>query len=261
MHKLVIFCKSYRGDLDRTKVLAESIEKFNKDNLPFYISVPPEDIELFTSTLPGWVNILDDHTISSFNKGWHGQQFVKAGFYKLNISRFYLCIDSDSYFLKDFYTKDFLYDEETPYMVMDENNTMFEWTDRYSRDCFPFDPRDSYQEDYRIIKEFFGREGKTYHYGPTPVVWDTEIWKWLDETYKIEELFKLRTVENNWYGEAVLAKGAKFMPCSPLFKCFHYAQQYSFHKQLGWTEEDFAKQYFGLVIQSNWDRVQTPLKY
>ena len=88
-----------------------------------------------------------------------------------------------------------------------------------------------------------------------------KVWEWLDTKYGIMELFKIKPNEINWYGEAVLAKGDKFMPCSPLFKCFHYAQQYSFHKQLGWTQEDFAKQYLGFVIQSNWNGVKAPLQY
>ena len=261
MDLISIFCKSYRGDLDRAIELSKSIMTHNTDNIPFYISVPTEDIELFKENIPFFTRIINDKEIFHFNQGWIGQQFIKSGFYKLKLSRYYLAIDSDSYFIKDFCIKDFLHNEDTPYMVMDENNTMFEWTDRYSRECFPFDPRESYTEDYKIIKGFFGREGKTYHYGPTPCVWDTQIWERLDKDYTIEKLFKLRPNELNWYGEAVLFYKSKFMPCSPLFKCFHYSQQYSFYKQLGWTEEDFSKQYFGFVIQSNWDGVKAPLKY
>jgi len=47
MENIILFIKSYRGDLQRCVALAESIEKYNKDNIPFYISVPTDDIELF----------------------------------------------------------------------------------------------------------------------------------------------------------------------------------------------------------------------
>ena len=50
-HKIVIFCKSYRGDLDRVKVQLESIIKHNKDNIPYYISVPISDKDLFVDKL------------------------------------------------------------------------------------------------------------------------------------------------------------------------------------------------------------------
>ena len=47
MEKLVLYCKSYRGDFERVKVLNESIKQFNKDNIPFYVSIPKADEQLF----------------------------------------------------------------------------------------------------------------------------------------------------------------------------------------------------------------------
>ena len=47
MNKIVLYCKSYAGDYERVKVLVESIHKFNKDNIPTFISVPSKDVVLF----------------------------------------------------------------------------------------------------------------------------------------------------------------------------------------------------------------------
>ena len=47
MNKIVLYCKSYDKDVDRAKQLLESIVKYNTDNIPFYISVPSKDIDLF----------------------------------------------------------------------------------------------------------------------------------------------------------------------------------------------------------------------
>ena len=38
MEKLVIYCKTYLDDFMRVRRLKESIEKYNVDNIPFYIS-------------------------------------------------------------------------------------------------------------------------------------------------------------------------------------------------------------------------------
>ena len=51
MHNLVLYCKSYKGDVQRVKKLKSSIEKYNKDNIPFYVSCPKEDKQLFEDTL------------------------------------------------------------------------------------------------------------------------------------------------------------------------------------------------------------------
>ena len=66
MDLISIFTKSYRGDLNRAIELSLSIQQYNKDNIPFYISVPQEDIELFKSNLPFYTEIFDDNKISRF---------------------------------------------------------------------------------------------------------------------------------------------------------------------------------------------------
>lgn len=40
METLVLYCKSYKNDVLRARELAESVQKYNTDHLPFYISVP-----------------------------------------------------------------------------------------------------------------------------------------------------------------------------------------------------------------------------
>jgi hypothetical protein len=37
MENIVLYCKSYDRDLDRVIELSNSIKKYNKDNIPFYI--------------------------------------------------------------------------------------------------------------------------------------------------------------------------------------------------------------------------------
>ena len=47
MNKFVIFTKSYSGDFQQCQMLADSIRTHNKDNIPWYISVPASDIKVF----------------------------------------------------------------------------------------------------------------------------------------------------------------------------------------------------------------------
>ena len=254
---LILFTKSYRGDLERCIELSKSIEKYNKDNIPYYVSVPTEDVEMFKTQLPHYTEVIDDKLITDNHQGWVGQQFVKSLVYKLDICRFYVCIDSDAYFFKDFYITDFLYAEDVPYMVMHERTDFYEFVDRYS-DQMPYDIRAGHEKEYRSIMSHFGREGRIYHYGISPYIWDTKVWKWLDTEWGLDVLFKKHPNELKWYGEGALAYGASMMPTSPLFKELHYAPQYQIYKQLGYEEKHFHKQYLGMVMQSNWG---APLKY
>ena len=200
MEKFVIYCKSYRGDLERVKLLSETIEKHNKDNIPFIISVPE----------------------------------------------------------KDKYLSDFMASEDVPYMVMHSHNVFWEWWDRYSYK-FSFDARESYEKEYLSIKEHLGNGGKVQHYGPAPFIWDTKVWKWLNDTHGITNVFKKHFNELKWYGEAAIASGANFYPCAPLFACMHYKEQYKMYKDnWDYQEKHFHNQYLGIVMQSNWD---APLKF
>ena len=254
---LILFTKSYRGDVARCVELSKSIQKHNKDNIPFYVSVPEEDIDLFNEELPYFTEILCDDTITKNGDGWVGQQFVKSLVYKLNLCRFYVCIDSDAYFIRDFYKTDFLYSDDIPYMVMHERDDFYEFVDRFP-ELMSYDVRAGHEAEYKSIMSHFGREGKIYHYGISPYIWDTMVWEWLDTKWGLENLFKKHPNELKWYGEGALAMGTPMMPTSPLFKEFHFAGQYQLYKQLGWKEEHFKKQYLGIVLQSNFG---APLRY
>ena len=257
MENIILFVKSYRGDLKRCMELAKSIDRFNKDNIPFYISVPTEDIELFKKNIPECKSIIDDKTITANSEGWVGQQMVKSLVYKLNLCRFYVCLDSDVYFFKDFYIKDFLYSDDIPYMIMHEREDFYEFIDRFP-ELQTYDVRKGHEDEYRSIMSHFGRTGKIYHYGISPYIWDTKVWEWLDINWGLDTLFEKHPNELKWYGEGALAMGTPMMPTSPLFKEFHFPGQYQLYKQLGWEEKHFHKQYMGIVMQSNWG---APLKY
>ena len=68
MLNIVLYCCTFRKDLKRTVKLAQSIRKHNNGNIPFYISVPPEDVDLFKEYLKGFeVTIFDERDIFKEN--------------------------------------------------------------------------------------------------------------------------------------------------------------------------------------------------
>jgi hypothetical protein len=267
MNKVILYCKSYWRDVDRAVVLATSIEKFNKDNLPFYISVPKNDIKLFKSKLPSFVNIIDDKEIwpVEYQQNWVTQQVVKSSFWKLNICENFILLDSDVYFIKDFYLLDFMFDENTPYTVMHEQKELHTWVATSKYNDLPFDCRISFKEDRSKIQKIFGRGGRVYDFGPGPSIWNCEVWRTLDEEYcksnnlTFAKLIEYCPSEFTWYGEwLVYRQNFKLWPIEPIFKSFHYGQQYIEYKQYGITEEQISQHYLGIGLQSNWG---APLKY
>ena len=177
MNKIVLYCKSYAGDYERVKVLVESIHKFNKDNIPTFISVPSKDVVLFLDLSGMGVNIIEDEDIYDVEgPGWITQQIVKSNFWKLELCENYVCIDSDGYFIKDFYITDFMYDDKTPYTLIHEQKELFSWSVTKTIEL-GFDPKQSFISDRDKIMALFNRSGKYYDFGPSAIIWSSKVWQ------------------------------------------------------------------------------------
>lgn len=259
MHNLVIYCKSYHKDLDRLIQLSESIKKYNIDNIPFYISVPKDDMELFKSKNIFCTEILCDDDIykSEVQNGWFTQQMFKYHFWTLNLCNNYLCIDSDSYFIKPFYLSDFIAYDDIPYTVMHEQKELFDW----SSVNINYDIKNPFLYEKKFMINYFRRPyTKEWDFGPSPVIWSCKVWKLFDDNYikpsgmSFEELIKICPSEFTWYGEALLYfKPFSILPVEPLFKVFHYHSQYLDAKKNNHTEDSYKSNYFGIVMQSNFN--------
>lgn len=258
MEKLVLYCKSFRRDVDRVCNLQESINKHNKNDILFYVSVPKQDVDLFKNK--GIKNIIEDESIYQSNSpGWIQQQIVKSNFWKLGLCENYVCIDSDGYFIRDFYINDFMYDDKTPYTVIHEQRELFTWTvDKV--DQLGFDPKLSYIKDRQKIMDLFNRNGKYYDFGPVPTVWSRKVWKSLEDNYitpnsiSWEQMMEYSPSEFSWYGESLLAfKAIDIYPSEPIFKVFHYVHQFEEYLQQGITQEMIAQNYLGIIMQSNFN--------
>jgi len=265
-NKIALYTKSYSGDLDRLKVSIDSIKTHNKDNIPYYVSVPASELMLFRNSIDcSYVNLVSDEEIYVVtNQSWITQQIVKSSFWKLGVCENYVMLDSDSYFIKDFYTSDFMYNENTPYTVMHEQKDLFEWTSK-NKDLLGFDPFTGYIEAREHVMNIFDRKGRIYDFGPGPIIWSSKVWQSLEDNYllpnniKFEDLIASMPSEFSWYGEYLLvSREIDIVPIEPMFKFFHYAQQYTDYKNRGYLENHFKQNYLGIVMQSNWG---APLKY
>ena len=263
MKIFALYCKSYSNDLERVKKLASSIEKYNEDKLPFYVSVPEKDFTLFqNANIPMTELLVDEDIHQASGRGWIQQQIVKSNYWKLDLSENYLCLDSDSYFIKPFYQHDFIAYEDVPYTVMHEQKELFEWADRNLH----FDPQEGFNIEKDDVMSLFNRQyKKRWDFGPSPTIWSKKVWKSLEDNYitpnglTFEKLIEYCPSEFTWYGEALLAfRPFEILPVQPLFKVFHYPGQFVQAKEQGYTEELYTKNYYGIILQSNYG---APLEY
>src|SRR6266571_1614020 len=191
MPDIVLYCKSFRPDVLRAVRLAKSIERFNADAIPFYLSVPREDLPLFREHLPKLSNnILSDEDILRANPaipmakaeatpGGLMQQVIKSEFWRLGLADNYLCLDSDCEFLRPFFKSDFLTPGCMPYTLMNESKELHVFFASHGMER----ERQDYFRVRAAIMEIFGREGRPYDFGPPPFIWSTAVWRVLDERF------------------------------------------------------------------------------
>ena len=266
---LVLYCKSYRDDLLRVRVLAESISKFNVDRLPFYLSVPEKDLPQFRDQLAGLpVEIFSDDDIVKSNPrielekvaalpGGLSQQIVKSEFWRLNAAESYLCIDSDCQFIRPFRVSDFISPSGTPYTVMHEAKEVLQFAvNNGMTKLF-----DAFHSEHQKLMEIFARNGRPFDFGPPPMIWSRHVWKALDEKFLVPkgmnfyDAIVLFPAEIQWYGESLLKYSPiPLIPVEPLFKFYHYEYQFELGQKCGDTVDRLAMNYLGVCYQSNWNR-------
>jgi len=269
MKDIVLYCKTYNRDLLRAKRLSESIHRFNTKNLSFYLSCPNADLQLFKNTIgnEGVTYLPDEEIIAANNSiiqkdldalpGGLSQQIVKSEFWRLEICKNYLCLDSDSYFIRDFSQDDFLAPGGHPYTVMNESLELrlFGLLHKHTK------IERNRDAECKAIMDIFGRTGRQYDFGPLPVVWNRRVWSDLADKHlkprnmTFLDAIKLFPSEMRWYGEALLAfKSVELWPVETLFRCYHYEAQFQDAKKSSENNDVLSQIYPGVCSQSNWDK-------
>ena len=268
MKDLVLYCKSYRRDFLRLKRLLSSITRYNADSIPFYISTPNSDRELLEEVLGanGYFWVADEEIVAANPRadldhyrampGGLSQQIIKAEFWRLGYSNNYLCLDSDSQFIREFKLSDFVSKEGIPYSVLHQNKEFFQIAENRGHRKIQHNLR----VESECVKTLFDREGPNFYCAPAPFNWSAKVWQSLDEQYlqprniSLWELISDKHPESLIYGEALMNYHAiPLLPIEPIFRTYHYDWQFYLMKRFGETEEKLAKNYLGVIYQSNWN--------
>lgn len=278
MHKLVLFVTSWRGDVTRVKKLHQSIQKYNSDNIPFYIVVSRDDLDIFKQVVgTEGINYVEEESINSYRgvfDGWRLQQVNKIMFATLGIAENYFTLDSDSFFVKPFYEDDFIAYDNIPYSTLFDDNVYqltsqeYEgWKDHHDREFIDLVHKDWQRDIRKIIPNKFKR---AIHYGPCPVTFHSAVWVHFIEEFLKPNGFTVGDIiahvsnEYGWYGEYLMyTKLIDIIPCEAQFLCMHNKAQYD------WFVENISfdvvkRVYLGVIINSsfyageeNEDKLQT----
>jgi len=265
---LVLYCKSYRKDFLRLKQLLASIQKYNKDQISFYISTPQDQyddlVKILGSNGYQWVS---DESIVAANKqtpvgilatksGGLTQQVIKSEFWRLGLSINYVCLDSDCIFIQEFAKSDFLASDGNPYAVIYQNKEYFQLAVDRGHARAP----ENLKAEGDRVKALFGREGPNYYCPCPPFIWSAKVWESLDqEVSEAAEYYFLgsvypRTSETLLYLEALLNfRAIPLYPIEQLFRVYYYDWHYFLLRRLGESTAKLKENYLGIIYQSSWD--------
>ena len=268
MTNLVLYCKSYRKDFLRLKQLLGSIELFNKDQIPFYISTPADQYSDLVKIIgqDGYQWVSDESIIAANNRaplgiektktGSLSQQVIKSEFWRLGISANYVCLDSDCIFIKDFKSSDFLASDGNPYTVIYQNKEYFQLALNRGHAKAPANLR---IEGDRV-KALFKRDGPNYYCSCPPFIWSAGVWQSLDEQYlkprgiTFWDLCTPDHPETLLYLEALLNFCAiPLHPIEQLFRVYYYDWHYFLVRRLGESTRKLQENYLGVIYQSSWN--------
>lgn len=270
-HDFAMYCKSYRGDVQRAQVMVETFRRFNRDRLPLYISCPADDLPLFAPLAGGEVELITDESfagpyqtrqpMNGMSVGYVNQQICKLNFYRTGLADNYLNVDSDTVFIRDFHVGDFMHDTGIPYtvLVMDKDLSI----ERHYRHVH-------WVERQKLIAQIYAQVGladkrlrtchgaQVFNAGVLASLHDDFMRaRGLDDV----EMLRLAGYEFTWYN-------AWFQHCrlvpeyavEPFFKILHMRPDYILSRLKMLREEDYAQAYVGLIMNSKW-RPATPLRY
>lgn len=267
MEPIVIFCCSFARDVLRARRMAESVARHNRDGLALYVAAPRDDVALFRDRLGALATIIDrDEIVAAHPRmdrarlhalpGIKHQQVIKSDFWRLGLAQNTLVLDSDCKFIRDFARADFLAEGNVPYTVMHDGHDVLDFTARHG----PKRVRREFLECREPIMREMGREGVVHDFGYAPYAWSRQVWKDLDEKHlaprgeTLAEAIDRAPSEFTWYGEALLRfSSIPVHARGEYFRFYHYEHQYWRDRRRGVTEASLAKDWLGVVYQSNWE--------
>lgn len=263
--KLVFLLKTYGNDFLYVKRLIASYRQYNVDDIPMFIVVPESDLELFSIFRDIDIEVLaeesvtdclvNDDSVFGIRPGYINQEIIKLAFWELDLCENYFCIDSDAEFIRDFYFSDFMFNENTPFSVLVEDNELAVDPEYYK------DHWEGRSKLIDIIKDELGVEDRRSLTCHGMTIFSKKVLKSFKEKYLLPrgytyvDALKISPYEFSWYN--FWLQKDKTIPIEfrePLLKVFHNKNQHLEYLRKKITLKDISRGYLGVIINSNYSR-------
>lgn len=188
------------------------------------------------------------------SSGYLNQEIAKLTFFEYGFAEHYLCIDSDTMFIKEFRICDFFYDDDTPYIVLVQDK------DLHSKSYYINFAKDRIHFIKKIF-DFVGLEDSRLRTCHNSQIFSSQILQSLKNDFMkpknltFIDLLNISPFEFTWYN-AYFQKVSliKEVAIEPYFKMYHTKAEYILDRFSGNHISNLQSQYFGYTLNSNWSK-------
>jgi hypothetical protein len=262
--RFVFLLKTYAGDVDYVERLLLSFHAYNIERLQLVITCPARDRGLFDRFAGDTVFVMNDEDVTDqlvdsevagIRPGYINQEIIKLAFWETGIARNYMCLDSDGVFLRSFGLSEFMFDAETPYTVMFEDNELRTDTDYY-------------ETHWLARKDALDRIRIEVGLPPQPIltchgfgIFSARVLSVFREEFMTPrkltyaDLLAISPFEYSWYTLFLQARNViDIHPRESLFRYVHTPRQFYLMTLSGTTAGDLSRGYVGVTVNSNFSR-------
>jgi hypothetical protein len=271
-YKLVFMLKTYSADLLYAVKLVASYRKYNSDHIPLFIVVPENDLALFEHFEGEDIQLIaeesvtdclvNDDSVRGIAPGYINQEIIKLAFWEMDLCDNYLCLDSDAEFIRDFFFCDFMYDLNTPFTILIEDNELVVDPEFYKVHWV------GREKLLKEIKKELGLEDQRMLTCHNMAIFSTKVLKTFKEKYLLArgytyvDAMKISPYEFSWYN--FWLQKDKAIPIEfrePLFKMIYSKNQHLEYLRKNITVKDISRGYLGIVMNSNYSRSLSVFSY
>lgn len=266
MENFVFLLKTYKADLIAANRLLSSFIEYNYDKIKIYV-VAENNIKkklIQHNTILFIDELLFDQKFFSkpeknLNQGYLNQQIIKLSFWELGLSKSYFCIDSDAYFTKTFFLKDFHKNSKPIAFYSNENELVLDnkYYNFYLKNLIRYREIIKKDLDLKELNNPLNCHGNSTISEEVMRSFKKQILENQNLTYG--DLILKAPIEFTWYFYWLQKKEIKQIKEIP-FKIFHTPQQY-FYSLIYSSLEDINRKYLGVLINSNWSKEMKILNY
>lgn len=262
MRDLALFVKSYRRDHRLIERLLASTAAHNSERLPVFVTVPSEDLRVFTPlvrSFPDVTLIADEYfhipgitdKIWHFGPGYIAQQLIKLSVHELNEARNYVMLDSDSYFIRDFSAADFLAPDGVGFTVVSPDSDL---NADPAYDRF----RAARREKIALIASRLGVDTWALATCHNNAIFQDVVLRSLagwraSEGLSLLDMMRIAPVEFTWYHLFLQRHHPDLIhKIEPFIKMVHTRSEYRRLVKAGFSHDSLARSYLGACLNSGW---------